>query len=100
MGMIAFSVLLGISISCLFIPRLGDLYGRKPVFMIALTAQLPVYILLILFNKMIPMYVAAFFLGPTVCGRMACGFLLLLEMVPKKNQAVTGASLMIAEGLT
>lgn len=100
MGMIAFSALLGISLSCLFIPRLGDLYGRKPVFMVALTAQLPVYILLCLFNNMIPMYVSAFFLGPTVTGRMACGFLLLLEMVPKRNQAWTGASLMIAEGST
>ena len=29
---------------------------------------------------------------------MACGFLLLVEMVPKKNQAWVGAAVMIAEG--
>jgi hypothetical protein len=39
----------------------------------------------VIFNGMIPIYVVAFFLGPCVTGRMACGFLLLLEMVPKKN---------------
>jgi len=59
-----------------------------------------VYILICVFNKMMPMYVTAFFLGPTVTGRMACGFLLLLEMVPKKNQSWVGAFLMVAEGST
>jgi MFS family permease len=100
MALIASSALIGISLSCLFIPRLGDLYGRKPIFVIALTLQLPVYCLVCFFNKMLPMYITAFFLGPTVTGRMACGFLLMLEMVPKKNQPWAGASLMIAEGLT
>ncbi len=47
---------------------------------------------------MVPIYIMAFFLGPCITGRMACGFLLLLELVPKKNQAWVGASLMVAEG--
>lgn len=33
-GMLA---LIGVGVSCLFVPRLGDLYGRKPVFIAALT---------------------------------------------------------------
>jgi len=49
---------------------------------------------------MIPIYITAFLLGPTVTGRMACGFLLLLESLPKKNQSIIGASMMIAEGST
>lgn len=85
MGMIASAALLGVSLSCLFIPRLGDLYGRKPVYCFALALQLPVYIACCFFNKLLPMYVTAFLLGPTVTGRMACGFLLLLETMPKKN---------------
>jgi predicted ABC-type sugar transport system permease subunit len=40
----------------------------------------------------------AFLLGPCITGRMACGFLLLIEMVPKKYQARVGAALMVAEG--
>ena len=100
MGMIAASALLGMSISCLFIPRMGDLYGRKPLYVIALAMQIPVYTCLCLFKKMMPMYITTFFLGPTVTGRMACGFLLLLESVPKKNQAIVGAMLMVAEGST
>lgn len=50
------------------------------------------------FKEMVPIYITAFLLGPCVCGRMACGFLLLIEMVPKKNQAWVGAAVMIAEG--
>lgn len=100
MGMLASSALLGMSISCLIIPRLGDLYGRRPLYMAALALQIPVYCCLCIFTKMIPIYVTCFFLGPTVTGRMACGFLLLLEMVPKKNQSWVGAILMVAEGAT
>lgn len=98
MSLIAMFALLGVSISCLFIPRMGDLYGRKPVYVFALVLQIPVYILACIFNKMLPIYIVAFFLGPCVTGRMACGFLLLLEMVPKKNQSWVGAALMVAEG--
>jgi len=98
MSLIATFALLGISISCLIIPRMGDLYGRKPLYVFALILQIPVYILATVFTKMIPIYIVAFFLGPCVTGRMACGFLLLIEMVPKRNQAWVGAALMIAEG--
>lgn len=98
MSLIASSALIGISLSCLFVPRMGDLYGRKPLYVFALLLQIPVYILAALFTKLIPIYVMAFLLGPCVTGRMACGFLLLLEMVPKRNQAWVGAALMVAEG--
>ena len=98
MSLIASFELIGISLSCLIIPRLGDLYGRKPLYVFALVLQIPVYILACVFNHMVPIYVVAFFLGPCVTGRMACGFLLLLEMVPSRNQSWVGASLMVAEG--
>lgn len=45
-------------------------------------------------------YAAALLLGPTVIGRMSCGFFLLMEQVPKRYQQITGALLMIAEGST
>ena len=83
--MIATLALLGVSLSCLFIPRMGDLYGRKPMYMFALGLQIPVFIMICLVDKMLLIYMLAFLLGPTITGRMACGFLLLIEMVPKKN---------------
>ncbi len=85
MGLIGTLALLGVSISCLFVPRMGDLYGRKPVYAFALALQIPIYVMACIFNKMLPIYVVAFLLGPCITGRMACGFLLLIEMVPKRN---------------
>lgn len=90
--------LVGVGLSCLFIPRMGDLYGRKPMYIFALVLQIPVYTLACVLNKVLPIYVVAFALGPCVTGRMACGFLLLLEMMPKRNQTWVGAACMIAEG--
>jgi MFS family permease len=36
-GLIAVIALVSTSISCLIFPRLGDIYGRKPVYLFALT---------------------------------------------------------------
>jgi MFS family permease len=78
-SLIATIALLGISVSCLFIPRMGDLYGRKPLYVFSLIFQIPVYIAFCLFKTMTPIYVTAFLLGPCITGRLACGYLLLLE---------------------
>jgi MFS family permease len=98
MVLIATSAMIGTAISCLFIPRLGDLYGRWPVYVFALTLQLPIYCAACLFTKTLYMIIICFFLGPVIIGRMACGFLLLLEIMPRRHQPMVGASLMVAEG--
>ena len=35
-GLIATIALLSLGISCLFLPRMGDIYGRKPIYIFAL----------------------------------------------------------------
>lgn len=78
-SLISFIAIAGVAISCLFIPRMGDLYGRKYIFITAICAQVPVYFVAGYFSGIYPVYVAAFFLGPCVIGRMSCGFLLIME---------------------
>jgi MFS family permease len=78
-SMIAFVAIAGVAISCLFIPRMGDLYGRRYIYITAVCAQVPVYFVAGYFSGLYPVYVAAFFLGPCVIGRMSCGFLLIME---------------------
>lgn len=85
MALLSMSVLIGVSLSCLILPRMGDLYGRKPIYIFSLALQIPVYFGLTFFHKLIPIYVCAFLIGPCVTGRMSCGFLLLLEVIPKKS---------------
>lgn len=78
-SMIAFIAMAGVAISCLFIPRWGDLYGRRYIFIGALVLQIPVYMVAGYFRALYAVYAAAFFLGPCVIARMACGFLLIME---------------------
>jgi MFS family permease len=85
-------------VSCLFLPRLGDIYGRKPIYIFALLLQIAVYILACRVSTLKGIYVVAAFLGPCVIGRMACGFLLLMELVPKRYQTWVGTALMVTEG--
>ncbi len=99
-SLIGVIALIGISLSCLFIPRMGDLYGRKPIFLFAVIAQIPIYTMVAYFSNLFVIYVGAFLLGPTVIGRMSCGFFLLMEQVPSRHQSAVGAVLMIAEGIT
>ena len=78
-SLISFIAIGGIAISCLFIPRMGDLYGRKYIFITAIFAQVPVFFVAGYFSGIYPVYVAAFFIGPCVIARMSCGFLLIME---------------------
>ena len=78
-SMIAFVAIAGVAISCLFIPRMGDLYGRRIIYITAICAQVPVYFVAGYFPGLYPVYAAAFCLGPCVIGRMSCGFLLIME---------------------
>lgn len=87
------SVFLG----CLFIPRLADLYGRKGVYMVSMMCQAPVFLVLTFTHSLMVAYAAAFFFGLCVIGRVAAGFLLLMELVPTKWQPVVGGIAMVAE---
>ena len=78
-SMIATIAIAGVALSCLFIPRMGDLYGRRFIYITAICAQVPVYFVAAYFSNIYYVYVAAFFLGPCVIGRMSCGFLLIME---------------------
>ena len=95
---VSMAVFAGSAIGCLFVPRLGDLLGRKIIFCTALAVQAPVLASITLMKGLKIIYTACFIFGICVIGRMACGFLLMMELVPAKNQAAVGAGLMVAEG--
>lgn len=95
---VSMAVFAGSAIGCLFVPRLGDLMGRKPIFCISLAIQAPLLASISFLRGLKVIYTVCFIFGICVIGRMACGFLLMMELVPTKNQATVGAALMVAEG--
>jgi OCT family organic cation transporter-like MFS transporter 4/5 len=97
-SLIGVSGFLGVAIGCLFLPRMGDLYGRKPIFAICLTIQAPLLIVITWTKSNWVAYGAIFLWGPCIIGRMACGFLLIMELVHSRNAPRVGAALMVVEG--
>jgi MFS family permease len=79
-------------------PRLGDVFGRKPVFAWCLLGQSLLFGVASFVDSYIILLVSAFLIGPMYVGRLACGFLLLMELVPKKTSSTVGAALMVCQG--
>ena len=91
--------MIGIFLSVMFVPRLGDLFGRKPVVYASIIGSVAPLLLVVFTTKVWVVTVGAFFAGPCIIARMSCGFLLLMEQVPTKQQAAVGAVIMVSEGL-
>ena len=91
--------MVGIFLGVLIIPRLGDLIGRKPVFQAALIGSIPCLVLVTFVTKVYLVDIGAFLAGPCIIARMSCGFIMLMEHMPKKHQAKVGAVVMVSEGL-
>ena len=95
-GTLAF---IGVTIGCLFLPRLGDLYGRRIIFIVSLSCQTPILFMSAWTSNIYVLWTVAFLLGPCIIGRMSSGFLILMESVPTRFQASVGACIMVGEGL-
>lgn len=96
---IAMGAFLGIFIGVIFIPRLGDIFGRKPLFLGALWLSLPILLLMIISRRVLLVMIGAFVIGFCIIGRMSCGFVLLMESVERKHAAKVGSVIMVAEGM-
>ena len=81
-ALIGMVVFFGSAVACLFVPRLGDLWGRKPIFCFSLAFQAPLIYMVVFVTTLKYIYIACFFFGMCIIGRMSCGFLLMMELVP------------------
>ena len=78
---IATSAMIGIFLAVLVVPRLGDLYGRKPVFWGSLLCSIPLLFLVTFSSSVLLVDIGVLLAGPCIIGRMSCGFLMLMEHV-------------------
>jgi MFS family permease len=92
--------LMGWSAGCLFIPRLGDLYGRRIPYLISLGVSVGVYLGLILSNNIYLTMAMFFLLGLATPGKSNIAYVYLLELVPTDWQTYVGTALLFADGST
>ena len=80
----------GVFIACLITPPLGDKYGRRIGWLVAVTLQLPLYFAAGLTDNIGVIYVVVWYLGMGLIGRFIFGFTLMTEVSPLKHQAIAG----------
>lgn len=99
-GFIGSMYLFGWSLGCLFVPRLGDVYGRKRPYIASSVTSLFIYLGLILSNNINLTMALFFLLGLCTPGKSNIAYVYLLELVPTNWQTYVGTVLLIADGST
>lgn len=72
----------GWALSAGFLPRMADIYGRRPIYMYSMIAHMAIYGAIILSRNLYLTIVLMFFLGMTSVARGAIGYLYTLEFIP------------------
>ena len=80
LGFVGFTFLLGIVIGCLTVTKLGDYYGRKPIYMLGLVMHLGIMIGLIFSKDPIADFALLFGLGLSITARYYVGYTFNVEM--------------------
>lgn len=67
--MIGASFLIGIAVGCCTLARLGDIYGRKPIFILGMGILLLFFFILIFTTNLAVAYLILFVIGFAVSGK-------------------------------
>lgn len=89
-GLLGSSLFIGVVLGCLILPRLADLYGRKPVFLFGLVMIMANTGGLAFCKNMYLAYFILFIGGIGTCGTCFVGFIYSVEIIPKEFQNTAG----------
>jgi MFS family permease len=94
-GFIGSSLFIGWSISAFILPRIADIVGRRPVFMLSMFIQTIAFTGLFLSRSIYVNYAFMFLFGTASVGRCSISFLYLMELLPKAQQILVGTILQV-----
>lgn len=80
--------MIGIVIGCSSVTKMGDYYGRRPVYLMGLILNFVLVGMLILLRNVIVVYFCLFMLGISIAARYYVGYTFNLEFQPKKSQVI------------
>lgn len=101
-GMMGFMFLVGIVLGCSTIARLGDVYGRKPIYNIGLLMHLAFSVIICFISgssSILLLYGLLVFFGVSVTARFYVGYTYNLEMQPKEHQPFVSTVWFLSESL-
>ena len=82
-GLIGSCFMLGIVFGCITIARLGDIYGRRPIFILGMMLQIIGIFGIIVSSNLYLAYFYTLLLGLSITGKLYVGFTYLQENQPK-----------------
>ena len=86
LGGIGFVFLVGIVVGCSTLTKLGDFYGRRPVFMLGYAMNFVCIVALIFSHNVWIDFFILFCLGLSIAARYYVGYTYNVEMCPKAQQ--------------
>ena len=99
LGIVGFMFLLGIVIGCLTVTRLGDYYGRRPIYMLGLFLHLIITIGLVYSKEPLFDFALLFGLGISLTARYYVGYTFNIEMQPRSHQVLVSTCQFVSEAV-
>jgi MFS family permease len=98
-GLIGALFLLGIVVGCSTLTRLGDVYGRKPIYMLGLFMHIFFMIGILWSTNKFISYFLLFIFGMSVTARYYVGYTYNLELQPKSKYVLVSTTMFLFESM-
>ena len=98
-GLIGALFLIGIVIGCSSLTRLGDIYGRKPVYLLGMFMHIFFMVAILISTNKIITYFLLFIFGMSVTARYYVGYTYNLEMQPKSHYVLVSTTMFMFESV-
>eukprot|EP00347_Sterkiella_histriomuscorum_P019689 403340662 len=99
-GLLGSMYFAGWTISCLIVPRLADLYGRKWPIICCSCISFVLILGLILSNNLNLSIALFFFLGMCQTGKISTVYVMMLELIPQFSTTILGTIVQLLDGAT
>ena len=99
MGLIGSAFLFGIVIGCSTLTRLGDVYGRKPIYILGFIMHIGFMIGILNTENQYVGYFSIFIFGLSVTARYYVGYTYNLEMQPSNYHVLVSTTMFLFESL-
>ena len=98
-GLIGALFLIGIVVGCSTLTRLGDVYGRRPIYMLGILLHLICMICILQVTELKYAYFLFFVFGLSVTARYFVGYTYLVEIQPKSHQVLVSTTMFVFESV-
>jgi MFS family permease len=98
-GLIGALFLLGIVVGCSTLTRLGDVYGRRPIYLLGLCMHIFFMCGILLSTNMYLSYFLLFIFGMSITARYYVGYTYNLEMQPKSKYVLVSTTMFLFESV-